>query len=65
MFDSETRWFIRCDTCPDNGSAVGETYSSMDKDGIAKLARLSGWDIRDGLHRCPDCVREGRTEMAS
>lgn len=31
----------------------------------AMMARHDGWDIRDALHRYPECVRERRTEMAS
>jgi hypothetical protein len=66
MFDSETRWFIRCDTCPDDGVvSVHRHPSALDKDAVADWARLTGWEIRDDLHRCRECVREGRLAGAS
>jgi hypothetical protein len=64
MFDKETRWFICCDTCPDDGY-VNEAHPGWDKDEAKAEAVSAGWNIRDDLHRCPHCVREGRTERAS
>ena len=70
MFDSETRWFIRCDTCPDwrAGAPAGApdvVGGALNKDAAKDLAVKFRWQIRDDLHRCPDCVREGRTERVS
>jgi hypothetical protein len=66
MFESETRWFIRCDTCPDDRDPWPAVHGSftIDKDDAAREARVDGWKIRDYPHRCPDCVREDRTERA-
>lgn len=64
MFDMETRHFIRCDTCPGDDDVI-ESLAEYDKDSAAETARISGWEIRDDLHSCPHCVREGRTERAS
>ena len=64
MFDREMRWFIRCDTCPDEPpNKTGGVWS--DKDSARQQALDRGWDIRDDLHRCPRCVREGHTERVS
>jgi hypothetical protein len=64
MFDKETRWFIRCDTCPDDDANTSPALF-FDKDDAAKRARKFGWSIRDDLHRCPPCIEQGRTERAS
>jgi hypothetical protein len=65
MFDRETRWFVRCDTCPDIGVDPYESLSMRSQDNTVRRARRDGWEITDDLHRCPDCVREGRTVVAS
>lgn len=64
MYASEIRWFIRCDTCPDDDmSTTAALY--RDKDDAADVARVDEWEIRDDLHRCPDCVAENRTRRTS
>jgi hypothetical protein len=61
MFDREVRWFICCDTCPDD-ETPWTTVLADDKDEVVEVARKMGWEVRDDLHRCPRCVGKGRTE---
>jgi hypothetical protein len=63
VFDKETRWFIRCDTCPDEPARA--SLLTIDKNEAKQVAREEGWGLVDDLHRCPRCVIEGRTERAS
>jgi hypothetical protein len=63
MFDRETRWFIHCDTCP--YEPPFRTPDMPSKDEAIAWAHHDQWQIRDDVHRCWLCVRDGRTEMAS